>query len=322
MVAAAAGVSPSTVSRVYSHPHRLRPETVERVKRVADELGYVPHYPAQALITGRLGAIGVVVPDVANPFFPPVIRAVQARAHEQGVSTLLADTDEDPDSELSLLALLQQRTDGVVVVSSRLPEEMVIARSRAHPLVLVNRDVPGVPRVLIDTTVGMRDAVDHLSGLGHRSIAYLAGPDTSWSSSERQRAVIEQAARRGMSVSVLGPHRPEHAEGVSAAPAVLALGVTGVIAFDDVLAQGLLAGLIEAGVKVPQDMSLVGCDDITAVRTVPPLTTIRGPSAAAGRAAVDMLLARIDDATEARDEVVRVPGPLVLRATTGSAPRS
>ncbi|MCK6210793.1 LacI family transcriptional regulator [Georgenia sp. EYE_87] len=322
MVAAAAGVSASTVSRAYSHPHLLRPDTVDRVREIADELGYVPHYPARALSTGRLGTIAVVVPDIANPFFPPVIRAVEAAAGRLGVSTLLADTDEEPQKEADLLLALQRRTDGVVLVSSRLPEATVRARSLVHPLVLVNRDVEGVRRILIDTAVGMREAIDHLAGLGHRRLAYVAGPASSWSDSERRRALTARARELGVSLSVSGPHRPEHEEGRAAAAQVLRTGATGVIAFDDVLAQGMLAGLLEAGVAVPRDVSLVGCDDILAVRTVPPLSTIHGPSAEAGRAAVDLLLAHIDGAGE--DDAaaaVSISAHFVHRASTGRAPR-
>lgn len=319
MVAAAAGVSASTVSRVYSHPHLLRADTVERVRKVADDLGYVPHFTARALITGRLSTIGVVVPDIANPFFPPVIRAVQARAGEVGVGTLLGDTDEDPAKEETVLLALQQRTDGVVLVSSRMPEPRIQKMAAGHPLVLVNRDVELVDRVLIETTLGMRQAVEHLARLGHRRIAYLGGPESSWSNGERAAAVSDSAGRLGIEVISLGPHRPEHEEGRRAAAAVLAAGVTGVLAFDDVLAQGLLAGLVEAGARVPADVSLVGCDDILAVRTVPPLSTIHGPSMEAGRLAVELLLAKIEGQA-ADPQAVRVPAPFLDRATTGPAP--
>jgi LacI family transcriptional regulator len=317
MVAEASGVSTSTVSRVFSHPHRLKPSTVARVTQVAEELGYVPHHSARALSLGRMGTIGVLVPDIANPFFPPVIRAVQARAGQGGFSTLLADTDEDPARELELLSTLAQRTDGVVLVSSRLPEETVRERAGRHPLVLVNRDVDDVTRVLIDTGSGMRDAVDHLADLGHRTLVYVAGPEASWSNGERRRAVLEQSARRGIEATVLPSHRPEHEDGRRAVPEILASGAGAVIAFDDVLAQGVLAGLVERGVDVPGRVSVVGCDDIHAVRTVPPLTTIRGDSATAAARAVELLLEAVEhpdpDAGVVREVV---PTTLVVRSST------
>ncbi|WP_043497768.1 LacI family DNA-binding transcriptional regulator [Georgenia sp. SUBG003] len=316
MVAAAAGVATSTVSRAYSHPHLLRPETVEKVRAAADELGYVPHYSARALSTGRLATIAVVVPDIANPFFPPLIRAVQSRANEFGISTLLADTDEEPDKEAALLTAMQQRTDGVILASSRLAEGTVRARAALHPLVLVNRDVDGVSRVLIDCAIGVREAVDHLVDLGHRRLAYLAGPGSSWSNAERRRALLERATERRVHAVVLAERRPEHEEGVAAADDVARSGATAVVAFDDVLAQGLMAGLGQLGVSVPSDVSVIGCDDILAVRTTPPLSTIHGPSTEAGRSAVDLLRDLIDGGASEK-AAVKLPAHFIQRATAG-----
>ncbi|ACQ81599.1 transcriptional regulator, LacI family [Beutenbergia cavernae DSM 12333] len=321
-VAAAAGVSTSTVSRVFSHPHLLRASTVERITALAAELGYVPHHAARALSTGRLGTIGVVVPDIANPFFPPVIRAAQARAADDGVSTLLADTDESAEREADLLRTLSWRTDGVVLVSSRLPDDDVRALAARRHVVLVNRDVDGVTRVLLDTAVGMAQAVDHLADRGHRRLAYVGGPAPSWSDDTRRAAVLARAAERSVDVVDLGAHRPEHDVGLALAPALVASGATAAIAFDDVLAQGVLAGLLAAGVDVPGDVSVVGCDDILAVRTVPPLTTIHGPSDEAGAVAVELLLRLVhrEPGTGSAERVV-LPAELVVRSTTGPAPR-
>jgi LacI family transcriptional regulator len=320
VVAAAAGVSTSTVSRVFSRPHLLKESTVAHVTDVATRLGYVPHHAARALSTGRLGMVAVVVPDIANPFFPPVIRAAQARASAGGASTVLGDTDEDPAKELDLLVKLQQRTDGVVLVSSRLPEDVVRERGRQGPLVLVNRDVPGVPRVLVDSAPGMREAVDHLAALGHRHLAYVSGPTTSWSDEQRRRAVEERAAALGLAVSVLRAHRPDHEEGRAAAGEVLDAGASAVIAFDDALAQGVLAGLAERGVAVPREVSVVGCDDILAATTYPPLTTVRGRGAEAGRLAVELLLELVEDPDAERDHRRLLPSSLTCRATTAVPP--
>ncbi|WP_219412387.1 LacI family DNA-binding transcriptional regulator [Pseudonocardia nigra] len=320
VVAAAAGVSTSTVSRVFSRPHLLKESTVAHVTEIATRLGYVPHHAARALSTGRLGMIAVVVPDIANPFFPPVIRAAQAHAFAGGFSTVLGDTDEDPAKELDLLVKLEQRTDGVVLVSSRLPEQAVRERAERGPLVLVNRDVAGVPRILVDSAPGMREAVDHLAALGHRHLAYVSGPASSWSDEQRRRAVQERCAALGVTTTVLRPHRPDHDEGRAAAAEILAAGATAAIAFDDALAQGALAGMAERGVAVPGEVSIVGCDDILAVRTYPPLTTVHGRTAEAGRLAVDLLLEFVEDHDGDRDRRHLLPSSLVLRATTGRAP--
>jgi LacI family transcriptional regulator len=324
-VAATAGVSPSTVSRVFSRPHLLKESTVAHVTEIATQLGYVPHPTARALSTGRLGMVAVVVPDVANPFFPPVIRAAQAHASAAGFSTVLGDTDEDATKELDLLDKLEQRTDGVVLVSSRLPEEVVRVRARRTPLVLVNRDVADVPHVLIDSAPGVREAVAHLAALGHRHIAYVSGPESSWSDQQRRRAVREQCDALGLRATMLRAHRPDHDEGRAAAGEILEVGAGAAIAFDDAIAQGVLSGLAERGRAVPRDVSVVGCDDILAVRTYPPLTTIRGRSAEAGRLAVELLLGLVECGAGRGGEPTPaggapghlLPSSLVVRATTG-----
>jgi LacI family transcriptional regulator len=275
----------------------------------------------QALSTGRLGMIAVVVPDIANPFFPPVIRAAQAHAAAGGVSTVVGDTDEDPAKELDLLAELERRTDGVVLVSSRLPEEVVRERAqRGHPLVLVNRDVPGVPRILVDSAPGIREAVDHLAGLGHRHVAYISGPAGSWSDEQRRDAVRERCAALGVTTTVLRAHRPEHDEGRAAAAEVLAAGATAVIAFDDALAQGALAGMAECAVAVPGQVSIIGCDDILAATTYPPLTTVHGRGGEAGRLAVELLMELVESPESERDRCRLLPSNLVTRSSTGPAP--
>ena len=320
VVAATAGVSTSTVSRVFSRPHLLKESTVAHVTEVARQLGYVPHHAARALSTGRLGMIAVVVPDIANPFFPPVIRTAQAHASTRGVSTVVGDTDEDPAKELALLTELERRTDGVVLVSSRLPEEVVRELAQRGPLVLVNRDVPGVPRILVDSAPGIREAVDHLAGLGHRHVAYVSGPAGSWSDEQRRDAVRERCAALGVTATVLRAHRPEHDEGRAAAAEVLAAGATAAVAFDDALAQGVLAGMAECGVAVPGQVSIIGCDDILAATTYPPLTTVHGRGGEAGRLAVELLMELVESPDAERDRRRLLPSNLVIRASTGPAP--
>lgn len=325
-VAAATGVSVSTVSRVFSHPHRLRADTVERVRTAATELGYVPNSAARALSTGRLNAIAVVVPDIANTFFPPLVRAAQVHAQESGVSTLLGNTDEDPTKELDLVSKLQQVTDGVLLVSSRLPDDVIRERAASHPVVLVNRDTSGVPRALLHSAPGVREAVRHLVGLGHRRLAYLSGPVTSWSNRERRQAAVEEAREHGVEVVVLGPYRPDHEAGrTRARDDVLRAGVSGVLAFDDTMAQGVLVGLAQAGVPVPEEVSVVGCDDVAAELSHPPLTSVHVQTAAVGRLAVDLLAQEIERRHARPDELaaprVELTSSLVVRASTGPAPR-
>ncbi len=165
-VAAAAGVSKSTVSRAFSRPEMITAETVAHVMEVAKKLGYVPNHTARALSTGRAGTVAIVVPDIANPFFPPLIRGAQAAADQAGFSLLLGDSDEDPTREDVLVSKFGPQTDGIVLASSRMTEEQIRAHAERRPLVLINRDVEGLPRVLIDTATGIAAAVEHLAELG------------------------------------------------------------------------------------------------------------------------------------------------------------
>lgn len=250
-VAAEAGVSRATVSRAFSQPHRLRPETVERVLEVARRLGYAVNPMAKALSTGRSGNLALVVPDIANPFFPPMIRAVERRADQAGYAVFLGHTDEDPAREDLLLTRFAKQVDGFVIASSRMTEADIRAHAERHPVVLINRDVSRIARVLIDTTQGVTQAVEHLAELGHRQIAYLGGPGRSWSNGERRRTVKRVGQKAGLSVAMVPARRSSYELGREAVPAILATGVTAVIAFDDLLAHGVLTGLAERGIDVP-----------------------------------------------------------------------
>lgn len=318
-VAAAVGLSTATVSRAFSRPDLVRPETVTLVADAAARLGYVPNRAARALSTGRHGNIAVVVPDIANQFFPPLIRAVEAAADAADLCVVLGDSREDPDRESRLVDKLSAQVDGIVLAAPR----MAVARLRTYadelPLVLVNREVPNVARVLVDTGPGMRAAVDHLAALGHRRIGYVGGPSRSWSDGQRRRAVVAAAEQRSVEVYVVAAGTPTFEAGRDVVGVLLAESVTAAVAFDDVVAQGLLAGLAEHGRVVPRDFSVVGCDDVFAALTYPPLTTVSGRAADAGEAAVDLLLSRLAGVDGQPTRQV-LGADLVVRATTGPCP--
>lgn len=319
-VAAAAGVSKSTVSRAFSRPEMITPETVARVMRVASRLGYVPNHSARALSTGRAGTVALVVPDIANPFFPPVIRGAQAAADQAGFSLLLGDSDEDPTREDVLAGKFGAQTEGIVLASSRMTDERIRAHAKRRPVVLINRDVDGLPRVLIDTASSIRAAVEQLAELGHRRLVYISGPASSWSNAERRRAVRSAGRRLGLKVTAVPAHRSTYDAGVQRVGAILESGATAVIAFDDLLAQGILAGLATRGIDVPGQISVVGCDDVLAATMFPPLTTVSANGGQAGRAAVELLLATIDGAAGDARQVIETT--LVQRQTTAAPGRS
>lgn len=319
-VAAAAGVSRSTASRAFTRPDLLRADTVDRIHAIAARMGYSVNQAARALSTGRFGNIAVVVPDIGNPFFPPLVRMVESRADDAGFAVFLGDSDESPDREVNLVGRLTPQVDGFVLASSRMDDEKIREFSATRPIVLINRELPGIPRVLIDITGGMTEAIRHLKGLGHRRIAYVAGPVDSWSDKERRQAVASISAESGIQVQILELGRPDYDAARNVVSALVDSGATAAIAFDDVVAQGLLAGLSVRGLQVPQDFSVVGCDDIVAATTQPPLTTISAGSAAAGRAAVDLLMRQLDaERATPEDERIIIGTHLVVRATADRA---
>ncbi|MEU9888076.1 LacI family DNA-binding transcriptional regulator [Sphaerisporangium sp. NPDC051011] len=289
-VAEKAGVSRATASRVFSQPHRLSADTVRRVRAVAAELGYQqPNPDADTQPINRSHNLALVVADTSNPFFPPMIQAAERQADLAGYSVFLCNADEDPRQEDQLLTRFTQKVDGFVIASSRMTEVVIQAHAKRHPVVLINRDLTGLPRVLIDTTSGVAEAVNHLAELGHREITYLSGPTRSWSNGQRRDTVKRTGELRGMSVAITAGRRSSYEAGKQAVEALLASGSTAVIAFDDMLAQGLLAGLAERGVSVPDEFSVIGCDDVPSPLTHPQLTTVSARSAEAGTTAVDLL---------------------------------
>jgi LacI family transcriptional regulator len=320
LVAREAGVSQATVSRAFSKPGLLTPATVEKVRQTAERLGYVPNQVARALSTGRAGNIALVLPDIANPFFSALMRGAQAQAYKRGYATFLGDTDETDDLEDLLLSKLAAQVEGFVLASPRLDEERVRRHAARRPLVVINRDLEGIARVLVDTAPGFSEAVRLLAELGHEAIAYVGAPKSSWSSQQRAAAVAKAGALHGLAVVQIDAGRPSHAAGKACVGRLIDAQVTGVLAVDDVVAQGIMAGLAERGLSVPGDVSVIGCDDIIANTIYPPLTTVAAHCMLAGATAVDLLLDGLaDHGAVPRRRVIT--GELIVRATTGSAPR-
>ena len=316
-VAETAGVSRASVSRAFTNPHMLGEATVARILGVAEDIGYVPNRTARALSTGRTGNVALVVPDIANPFFPPLIQAAQSLADKSDFCVFLGSSGEDQAQEDKLLSRFSDQVDGIILVSSRLPEEFIRHHAKARPLVLVNRDVKGIPRVLIDSGGGVAKAVLHLADLDHSRIIYLCGPSQSWSNRQRSAAVLEGAHAADMVVETINTHVPTHEAGRQAAGAIRETGATAVIAFDDLLAQGVMAGLSELGLSVPGDLSVVGCDDVLGAATYPALTTVSNRSVEAGEQALSLLLDHFRNGVLGDVRLV-MDTHLVMRATTAA----
>jgi DNA-binding LacI/PurR family transcriptional regulator len=317
-VARAAGVSASTVSRALSVPEKVDPTTRERVLRVAEHLGYSPNRAARGLITGRTGNLGLLLPDLANPFFPGLVKAVQLHAHRSDHQVLMMDTDEDPAVELGLARSLAKQVDGVILCSPRMRAAELREAASYGPTVLVNRRARNVPAVVFDNRAGMRIALEHLAGLGHEHVGFAAGPRSSWSNTERLSALREAAAELGVRLAELGHFPPTFDGGRVAAEGVLLSGVTAVIAYNDLVAVGLCQALAERGVDVPGELSVVGVDDIALAGMVrPALTTVALPTETAGRAAVDLLLTLLQaDSAPRRAPQVDIAADLRVREST------
>lgn len=291
-VARVAGVSVSTVSRAMSRPEDVSPETLTKVLETAAGMGYRPNLMARNLITGRTGAIGLVVPDIENPFFASVTKGVQDRARAAGYAVVIADSDEDPSREGHLVREMSRQVDGVVLCSPRSPDDVLQSLAQECPILLFNRECATLPAVLIDNLGGVRLALDHLRALGHRRIAYVGGPAASWSNRTRLAAARTVVAEHPDTELVdIGSFQPYVSGGIAAADLLVASGATAALAFNDLVALGLLNRLHRRGIGVPHEISVVGVDNIPmSALTSPALTSVGIPLVNCGRAVVDVLV--------------------------------
>ncbi|GLY86314.1 LacI family DNA-binding transcriptional regulator [Actinoallomurus iriomotensis] len=315
-VARKAGVSRATVSRVLNGQDTVDPVLAGRVRQVSRRLGYHPSAIAQGLARGASHTIGVVVPDLANPFFPEVVKALTVAAGKDGFSVVVADSDEDPEAELRLIQDVSRRVDGLVLCSPRagIADLRRVVR-KGLPTVCTNRmvDPPLTASVMIDSGRGMQAVIRHLTELGHRRIAYLAGPSSSSSNADRLGAL-----ERSLPGAVVIPTGSKSQEGYASAAAAAEAGATAVICFNDLVAFGALARLRALGVAVPGEMSVVGFDDIPAADFVhPALTTVRLPKAELGRRSWEVLRDQLGD--HGAGASVRLEPTLVVRESTGKA---
>ncbi|MGY5765243.1 LacI family DNA-binding transcriptional regulator [Brachybacterium sp. DNPG3] len=322
-VAARAEVSVATASRALQRPEMVLPATRDRVQQAAADLGYTVNRSARTLSTGRTGVLGVVVPDLLNPFYPAVLKGAQARARHHGVQLLLADAEETPEGELPLVRTLASQVDGVLLCSPRMDDESLDAASLLTRIALVNRTHATLPAVSADAMTGVRAALRHLAALGHRRIGLVGGPEASHSNTRRRFAVLELATELGLDAVDIGGFAPTTDGGRSAAEAVLLADVGAVLVYNDVMALGLISQLRESGFRVPQDLSVVGWDDIAFAEIADPaLSTVRVPRYEMGAAGIDALVEDPDDEVGVRwrFETTFVPRGSTARYTAPTVP--
>lgn len=317
-IASVCGVSSATVSRTFTRPELVSDAVRQRILAVAAQMGYRPNKTARGLATGRTSTLGLVVPDITNPFMPALVRAIQQAAAAVDCSVLLVDAQENAAAEPQLISRLHGQVDGLVLASPRASSAVLRDAALELPCVVINRIMRDVPAVVCDNTKALAEAGGHLVDLGHRRVALLAGPAASWAAQRRVRAVRGWARHAGVELVELGPFEASFAGGHAAGAAFLATDATAAFAFDDVMAGGVLAELAESGTSVPAQRSIVGCDDVLLARMMmPSLTTVTAPVDKLGQAAVDLLYSRIHEPA-AKAMVIRLDGTLTVRGSTAS----
>ncbi|TWH72068.1 LacI family DNA-binding transcriptional regulator [Modestobacter roseus] len=321
-VAKAAGVAPSTVSRAFSRPGRVNSETAERIRQVAEELGYRTNPLARALSTARSHMLALVVSDVANPFYSEVIRGAQAAAADAGFTVLLTDAQESERLERAAIERAIPSVDGIVLAGSRLSDSAIRMVSKQKPVVVLNRAIVDVPSVVPDNARGMRQAAEHLASLGHGSITYVAGPEASWADGMRWRSLLEAAPDHSLRVRRIGPFSPDVPGGVQAAEVLTRNPTSAVIAYNDQLAIGVIRGLAARGIRVPGDVSVIGFDNIFASELISPgLTTVAAPLYTEGSTATKHLLTLIESGRRQQSLSAVLPTLLVVRGSTAQRKR-
>lgn len=300
-VAARAGVSVATASRAFQRPGMVGADALARVRDAAASLGYTPNRTARALITGRAGVYGVIVPDLENPFFPAVLKGAQARAHELGAQLLITDAGESPAGELPLVRTLAPQVDGILLCSSRMDEDSLREAATLTRLSLVNRVSPHLSGVFADPDPGIPSAVQHLRRMGHRRVGYVGGPAVSRSDQVRRSVISRICDEAGMEWIEVGSFAPTAEGGRRGAEALLRTDATAAFVYNDLMALALMERLRSVGVDVPGQMSLVGWDDIPyAAMVTPGLATVQVPRYDMGATAIDLLHGGIDGARPAR----------------------
>lgn len=332
-VANAAGVHPGTASRALSPGSGglVNPETARRVIKAAERLGYVPNTLARGLRTARSFLVGMVVPDVTNPLFPPMVRGAEQVLSRAGYTLVLTDTDNDAATERRQVEQLRARgTDGFLIATARWEDPLVQELADANvPAVLVNRNSAAhrLPYVGCDERTGVAEAVSHLVELGHRSIVHLAGPQDTSTGRERAGAFRNAMRQHGLPVArgqVRSCASYSEQAGRDAAERLLvsATHFTAILAGNDLIALGALGALSEAGLQCPRDVSVVGFNDLPLVdKLTPALTTVALPLHEMGALAARILLDAIDDSSPAPAAAQSLLGVrLAVRGSTAAAP--
>jgi LacI family transcriptional regulator len=328
-IAKASGVDISTVSRSLSGSYGIHKETRQKVLAIASEMKYRPNRVARGLATGRSHTLGLVVSDIRNPFFADIARGAEDAAFEAGCDLVLCNSDLDPKKQMHYIqSLLDKRVDGVLMNSvgplDRNQQEFLA--STGMPVVLLNRPRSGsnFSTVTPDNSTGGFLAGSYLAGLGHAKIAHLTGPREDGNLRDRARGFLRAVTAHGHVAPVVihGDHTFQGGYSMMRAALEKDAGITAVFAGNDIVAFGAVRAIIEAGLSVPLDMSIVGFDNVELAAVIhPPLTTIHQPKYEMGRAAVEILINAAADRSRPALSEHRILGVELIERQSCAAPR-
>ena len=327
-VARAAGVSTATVSHVINNTRFVSEEVRARVLEAVEHCGYYPNAHARSLASGRSQIIGLLISDIANPFFPELVKSIETAAYEHGYDVVLSNTNYDAERTSHYVRrLIERKVAGVALMTSELDPSLIDELARRQvSVVFLDLGEPGLhmSNLCVDYATGIEEAVSHLVALGHSEIAFISGPDYLRSVARRLEAFSDSLKQHF-------PHAPlriyqgdfKLEGGQRAAREILEAGSrrpTAIIAANDMMALGALAEFREAGLEVPRDISIVGFDDVAfAALANPPLTTICLPRDELGRRAVEALFETISH-PEQKGIEIHIQTHLVMRGSTAAAP--
>jgi LacI family transcriptional regulator len=328
-IARAANVSIATVSRTINHVPTVNPEIARRVWEVVDELDYFPNTQARALVSGRSKIFGLVVSEITNPFFPELIQGFEDIAVEHGYEILVSSTNHDPRRMLHCIRrMLERKVEGVAIMTFGIEEPLLDQLAKRNvPLVFIDVGPkrPGISLLKVDYHHGIHQGVQHLAALGHRNIAFISGPATLHSAQSRLTAFTTSLKECGIAPHpewiIEGNHTMEG--GIAAMERLLAANAkkmpTAVMCSNDMTAIGVLHKLYRAGLRVPDDLSVIGFDDIQIAEvTIPPLTTVQMSRFDLARAAVAALRAHAENPNDpATKRDYKIQTALIVRESTG-----
>jgi DNA-binding LacI/PurR family transcriptional regulator len=329
-VAARARLSTATVSRTINQSGLVRPRTAEKVKRAIRDLGYIPNTQARALVSGRSQMFGLIISDIVNPFFPELVKSFEFAAIHRGYEVIVANTDYNSERMGGCVRrMIERKVDGVAIMTSELDRHLLAELShRQLPIVFldVGKLKPLISNINVDYSKGIGEAVQHIVSLGHQRVGFISGPLTLKSARTRRSAFLKCISACGISEGqrsvVEGNHKIDGGDVAMTRLLSLSKPPTAVLTSNDLTAIGALRAITRVGLRVPEDVSVIGFDDIELSQfTQPPLTTIRLSRDELGRRAFDALLEMVGGQRRAGQEI-KVSTCLVLRESTAAVKKT